>query len=85
MLSLILSCSELISCQAVSVNNSSSDNHKSKRAQHYIELCLNLQDAVKRPRVRCINEEMAQRAARHVSSLNHKKKTVRLGENSFYN
>lgn len=60
-------CSELISCHPVSVNNSTSEGHKSKRAQHYIELCLNLQDAVKRPRVRCSNEEMAQRAARHVS------------------
>lgn len=61
--------SELISCHPVSVKNGgTSEGHKSKRAQHYIELCLNVQDAVKRPRVRCSNEEMAQRAARHVSS-----------------
>lgn len=54
-------------------NNSSSDSHRSKRAQHYIELCLSLQDAVKRPRVRCLNEDMAQRAARHVNSFLHLK------------
>lgn len=61
------SYSELVSCHAVSVNNSSSDGHKSKRVQyHYIELCLQLQDALKRPRVRCTNEDMAQKATRHV-------------------
>lgn len=60
-------CSELMSCHPVLANNNPSDNHKSKRPQHYIELCLNLQDAVKRPLVRCLNEEMAQRASRHVS------------------
>lgn len=61
--------SELVSCQAVSVNNSVNDSHKSKRVQyHYIELCLQLQDALKRPRVRCTNEDMAQKATRHVSS-----------------
>lgn len=56
-----------MSCHPVLINNNPSDGHKSKRAQHYIELCLNLQDAVKRPLVRCSNEEMAQRASRHVS------------------
>lgn len=60
-------CSELMSCHPILANNNPSDNHKSKRPQHYIELCLNLQDAVKRPLVRCSNEEMAQRASRHVS------------------
>lgn len=54
-----------MSCHAVFTN--SSDGHKSKRYLHYIELVLNLQDAVKRPLVRCSNEEMAQRASRHVS------------------
>lgn len=60
-------CSELVSCHAVSANNNTSESHKSKRAPYYIELCLNLQDVVKRPRVRCSNEEMAEKAARHVS------------------
>lgn len=47
--------------------NGNLEGHKSKRAQHYIELCLSLHDVVKRPRVRCLNEEMAKRASRHVS------------------
>lgn len=60
--------SELVSCNPVTVDNASSSSaHKSKRVQHYIELCLNLHDVVKRPRVRCINEEMAKKASRHVS------------------
>lgn len=60
--------SELVSCNPVTVDNAStSSGHKSKRVQHYIELYLNLHDVVKRPRVRCINEEMALRASRHVS------------------
>lgn len=59
----------MISCHPVLINNPT-DGHKSKRAQHYIELCLNLQDAVKRPLVRCSNEEMAHRASRHVSNHN---------------
>lgn len=63
----LLFFSELVSCHPVSVNNSLSDGHKSKRTQHYIELCLKLQDAVKRPRVRCLSEEMSQKASRHVS------------------
>lgn len=58
-----------MSCHPILINNNPSDGHKSKRAQHYIELCLNLQDAVKRPLVRCSNEEMAQRASRHVSQM----------------
>ncbi|XP_031630682.1 vacuolar protein sorting-associated protein 13D isoform X2 [Contarinia nasturtii] len=52
--------SELMSCRPV-------NKSQSKRGQHYIELCLNLQDAVKRPLVRCSNEEMAQRASRHIN------------------
>lgn len=61
-----------MSCHPTMKNNNQSDNHKSKRAQHYIELCLNLQDAVKRPLVACSNEEMAQRASHHVSHLKMK-------------
>lgn len=55
-----------MSCQPVTVQPSTSSGHKSRRAQHYIEICLNLRDVIKRPRVRCMNEEMANRAARHV-------------------
>lgn len=56
-----------MACHPVLINNNQSEGHKSKRGQHYIELCLNLQDAVKRPLVRCSNEEVAQRASRHVN------------------
>jgi len=49
----------------------------SKKINHYIELCLTLnstnkslqnseQEVVKRPRVRCQTEEMAQKASYHV-------------------
>lgn len=67
-------CSELISCHPVSVNMAS-EGHKTKKFQHYIELCLSLpsksinysgHEVVKRPRVRCQTEEMSQRASRHV-------------------
>lgn len=62
--------SELVTCNPVTVDNAStSSGHKSKRVQHYIELYLSLHDVVKRPRVRCINEEMAQRASRHVNII----------------
>lgn len=61
-------CSELVSCHPVSVNNSINEANKAKRAQqqHYIELCLQLPDGEKKPRVRCLNEEMSQKASRHV-------------------
>lgn len=70
--------SELVSCNPVTVDNnaSTSSGHKSKRVQYYIELYLNLHDVVKRPRVRCINEEMAQKASRHVSPKEKKTKKL---------
>lgn len=55
------------------------EGHKTKKLQHYIELCLSLPpksvnytgtEVVKRPRVRCQTEEMSQRASRHVSIYN---------------
>lgn len=64
--------SEVVSCHPVSVS-ASPDNPKSKKLYYYIEFCLatpsnsltpNAQ--VKRPRVKCQNEEMAQLASRHV-------------------
>lgn len=56
--------------------NVAAEGHKTKKYQHYIELCLSLPaksvhysgpEVVKRPRVRCQTEEMSQRASRHVS------------------
>lgn len=75
--SIILSynLSELITCRPVSVNI---EGHKTKKLQHYIELCLSIpsksmqtsgHEVVKRPRVRCQTEEMAQKASRHVSLI----------------
>lgn len=49
--------------------------NKSKRLHNYIELCLTVtsksmttttQEAIKKPKVRCQSEEMAQSASRHV-------------------
>jgi vacuolar protein sorting-associated protein 13D len=67
--------SELLSCHPVSVYP---ENTKSKKLHHYIELCLTLPsksltpsapEMVKRPRVRCQSEEIAQKASRHVSKI----------------
>lgn len=70
---------ELISCQPIAVTPSpteASSSSSKPKILHYIELCLSLPsksltpsapEMVKRPRVRCQNEETAQKAARHVS------------------
>lgn len=66
--------SELISCKPVTVSNS---NSKTK-TKHYIEFALSTpkssltsggQEIGKKPRVRCQNEEIAQKASRHVSDI----------------
>jgi vacuolar protein sorting-associated protein 13D len=63
--------SELISCQPIV------ETQKGKKL-HYIELCLTLSskpltpgapEMVKRPRVRCQNEDVAKKVAQHVSVL----------------
>lgn len=73
--------SELITCKHVEVNGdgsaSSSSSHSRNRKLHYIELCLSLPsktsltpsapEMVKRPRVKCQNEEIAKKTERHVS------------------
>ncbi|XP_059608662.1 intermembrane lipid transfer protein Vps13D [Phlebotomus argentipes] len=70
--------SDLLSCHPVSVN-AEVGHHKSKKVQqnHYIELGLtvttrsptttSVQENVKRPRVRCQSEDIAQRASRHIN------------------
>lgn len=84
----IIFFSELISCHPVSVNVAG-EGHKTKKYQHYIELCLSLpskvnysggHEVVKRPRVLCQTEEMSQRASRHVSE---KKKLFLLSSINF--
>lgn len=72
--------SDLITCKHVEVpadGSSSSSSHSKHRISHYIELCLSLPskasltpsapEMVKRPRVKCQNEEIAKKAERHVS------------------
>jgi vacuolar protein sorting-associated protein 13D len=71
--------SELISCNhlEVSADGSSSSSHSKNKRAHYIELCLSLPsktsltpsapEMVKRPRVKCQNEDIAKKAERHVS------------------
>lgn len=66
--------SDLITCRHIEVDGGSSTNSKKL---HYIELCLSIPsktsltpsapELVKRPRVKCQNEEVAKRAERHVS------------------
>lgn len=71
---------ELVSCQPVAMtaspNEEKSSSKREPRVLHYIELCLSLPsksltpsapEMVKRPRVRCQNEEIAQKASRSVS------------------
>lgn len=72
--------SELITCKHVEVaadGSSSSSSHSKSKKFHYIELCLSLTsktsltpsapEMVKRPRVKCQNEEIAKKAERAVS------------------
>lgn len=72
--------SELITCKHVEVfvdGSSSSLSHSKNKKSHYIELCLSLPsktsltpsapEMVKRPRVKCQNEEIAKKAERNVS------------------
>uniref|UniRef100_A0A7G3B8M2 Putative vacuolar-sorting-associated 13 protein c-terminal n=2 Tax=Lutzomyia longipalpis TaxID=7200 RepID=A0A7G3B8M2_LUTLO len=71
--------SDLLSCHPVSVTADPGGHHKSKKTQHnhYIELGLTVttrsatmsavQENVKRPRVRCQSEDIAQRASRHIN------------------
>jgi vacuolar protein sorting-associated protein 13D len=75
------SLSELITCRHVvetlSEGSSSHSSHASTRKVHYIELCLSLPsktsltpsapEMVKRPRVKCQNEDIAKKAERNVS------------------
>lgn len=74
--------SELITCRHIDVaaegSSSSHSKHKSDKS-HYIELCLSLPsktsltpsapEMVKRPRVKCQNEDVAKKAVRYVSIL----------------
>lgn len=70
--------SELITCTHVEVPAERSSSSKVKKL-HYIELCLSLPsktsltpsapEMVKRPRVKCQNEEIAKKAERHVSKF----------------
>lgn len=66
--------SEIVSCEPVVVENRD-NSHSKQKSQHYIELALSLPsksltpsapEMVRRPRVRCQNEEIAQKATRHV-------------------
>uniref|UniRef100_A0A336MDN8 CSON015545 protein n=1 Tax=Culicoides sonorensis TaxID=179676 RepID=A0A336MDN8_CULSO len=64
--------SEVVSCHPVSVPPI--ENPKSKKLCHYIEFCLTSPSKsitpnaqVKRPRVKCQSEEMAQIASRHIN------------------
>lgn len=72
--------SELITCRHIEVSTESSSSHSSNagpKKTYYIELCLSLPsktsltpsapEMVKRPRVKCQNEEVAKRAERYVS------------------
>lgn len=74
------SLSELITCRhVVEIQNegSSHSSHAAPKKVHYIELCLSLPskasltpsapEMVKRPRVKCQNEEIAKKAERNVS------------------
>lgn len=71
---------ELITCKHIEVSadgSTSSSPHSKNKKSHYIELCLSLPsktsltpsapEMVKRPRVKCQNEEIAKKAERHVS------------------
>lgn len=71
---------ELITCKHLEVpanEGSSSSSHSKSKKAHYVELCLALPsrtsltpsapEMVKRPRVKCQNEEVAKKAERHVS------------------
>lgn len=70
--------SELITCRHVEVSSEGgSSSHSKSKKLHYIELCLSLPtrtsltpsapEMVKRPRVKCQNEEIAKKVERHVS------------------
>lgn len=70
--------SELITCRHIEVpaNPDAPSSSSSESRTHYIELCLSIPskasltpsapELVKRPRVKCQNEEIAKRAERHV-------------------
>ena len=71
---------ELITCKHVEVSDggsTSSSHSRNSKKLHYVELCLSLPsknsltpsapEMVKRPRVKCQNEEIAKKAERHVS------------------
>lgn len=73
--------SELITCRHIEISahpEAASSSSNSERKTHYIELCLSIPskasltpsapELVKRPRVKCQNEDVAKRAERHVSN-----------------
>lgn len=67
--------SEVVSCHPVSVPVNP-ENPKSRKLHYYIEFCLTTPSKsitpnaqIKRPRVKCQSEEMAQIASRHVSVI----------------
>lgn len=73
--------SELITCKHVEVcGEGGSSSHSRNKRLHYIELCLSIPsktsltpsapEMVKRPRVKCQNEEVAKKAERHVRMCN---------------
>lgn len=75
--------SELITCNHVEVladGNPSSSSHSRGKKLHYLELCLSIPsktsltpsapEMVKRPRVKCQNEEIAKKAEHHVRLIN---------------
>lgn len=70
---------ELITSTPIEINaDTNSSSYSKSKTMHYIELCLSLPsksltpsapEIVKRPRVRCQNEETAKRASRNVGLL----------------
>lgn len=68
--SIVLEChlSEVLSCHPLTANIGNPSSSTKPISQYYIEISTNL-PKITRPRIRCQNEEIAERAARYVSFI----------------